>query len=345
MTASSWTRHGSGWNNYSFFCADAECPPFPVTDAKLCAFVAWCRLPRTRPQPKPLGLLPATICDYIAAVVFQVVRWGLPDPRDNAPTLQRVLRGARKEGGRPAVRRLPITHDLLLQFYETLDVALTFAHAVMWALMCVCFWGLFRLGELAPPAVSLKTQWPAVEDLRNSGFDFATLFIRQSKTDPFRRGFCAQLFGSGGVTCPLRAVAWMRRLAPFPLRAGQPLFSLDGKTPVTKRVVLDAVARCLSAVDKRLGTTLAASSAGAASFRRGGATSLARAGAPDSVVQALGRWRSDAYKIYIQLGSGTLRRATRAVCARGSSTAEVRELPLLMALSDSWDPEFVASLR
>ena len=320
--------------------------PFPVTDAKLCAFVAWCRLPRLRPQPKPHGLLPGTISDYVAAVVFQVLRWGLPDPRDNAPALQRVLRGARKEGGRPAQRRLPITHDLLDGFYDTLDVATTFAHAVMWALMCVCFWGLFRLGELAPTALNFKAQWPFAEDWRG-GVDFATLFVRQSKTDPFRRGFCAQLFGLGGATCPLRAVAWMRRRAPFPLRAGQPLFSLDGKTPVTKRMVLETVQQCLRAVDKKLGTTLAASAAGAASFRRGGATSLLRAGVPDSVIQVLGRWRSDAFKLYLQMGSGTLRRATRAVAARASSTAEVRELPLLMAraLSDSSHPEFVASLH
>ncbi len=37
------------------------------------------------------------------------------------------------------------------------------------------------------------------------------------------------------------------------------------------------------------------------SFRRGGATSLARAGTPHWVIQLLGRWSSDAYKQYLAL--------------------------------------------
>ena len=42
------------------------------------------------------------------------------------------------------------------------------------------------------------------------------------------------------------------------------------------------------------------------SFRIGGATSLARRGVESWVIQTLGRWQSDAYKIYIRLPNENL---------------------------------------
>ena len=38
------------------------------------------------------------------------------------------------------------------------------------------------------------------------------------------------------------------------------------------------------------------------SFRIGGASAAASAGIPDSVIQILGRWSSDAYKRYLRCG-------------------------------------------
>jgi hypothetical protein len=49
----------------------------------------------------------------------------------------------------------------------------------------------------------------------------------------------------------------------------------------------------------RLQTTLGAS-VGGHSIRSGGATSLALAGIPDNIIQGMGRWSSDSFKIYIR---------------------------------------------
>src|SRR6202165_2981387 len=37
------------------------------------------------------------------------------------------------------------------------------------------------------------------------------------------------------------------------------------------------------------------------SFRRGGATSLARVGVADSVIKTIGRWKSQAYQLYVDI--------------------------------------------
>ena len=49
------------------------------------------------------------------------------------------------------------------------------------------------------------------------------------------------------------------------------------------------------------------------SFRKGGATSLAKAGVSDSVIQLVGRWASECYKLYIVTPMETLLEASRSM--------------------------------
>ena len=49
------------------------------------------------------------------------------------------------------------------------------------------------------------------------------------------------------------------------------------------------------------------------SFRIGGASAAASAGVPDSVIQILGRWKSDAYRRYIWLSDTTVSDVTQRI--------------------------------
>lgn len=72
-----------------------------------------------------------------------------------------------------------------------------------------------------------------------------------------------------------------------------PLFLLDTGQPLTREIVTSR----LKLITKTAGLDGNYSSH---SFRIVAATMAARAGIPDHLIQVLGRWRSDAYKQYIQ---------------------------------------------
>lgn len=79
-------------------------------------------------------------------------------------------------------------------------------------------------------------------------------------------------------------------------RCGQrpgPFFLLENGLPLTSSLVTDRVRAILLSA----GLTGDFSSH---SFLTGAATSEARAGVPDHLIQVLGRWKSDAYKQYIR---------------------------------------------
>jgi integrase len=82
----------------------------------------------------------------------------------------------------------------------------------------------------------------------------------------------------------------------YSITLDSPLFAMEDGTPLTRK-----------ALTKALRTALIAARVPSAelykghSFRRGGATSLARVGVPDSVIKTIGRWKSQAYQLYVDI--------------------------------------------
>ena len=74
-----------------------------------------------------------------------------------------------------------------------------------------------------------------------------------------------------------------------------PLFLLQSGSPLTRALLVDNLQKAL----RQAG--LNHKDYNGHSFRIGAATSAAQRGLEDSLIQTLGRWRSDAYKIYIKL--------------------------------------------
>ena len=162
---------------------------------------------------------------------------------------------------------------------------------------CLCFFGFLRAGEMTVPGDSeydpqahLSLGDIALDDNRRPSLVRVT--IKQSKTDPFRKGIDIFVGRTGTDLCPVAALLGYletRGSAPGPL-----FVFADGRL-LTRQRFVDRVREALrkAGVDhsKYCGH----------SFRIGAATTAAAKGVEDCIIKTLGRWESLAYLQYIKL--------------------------------------------
>jgi site-specific recombinase XerD len=126
--------------------------------------------------------------------------------------------------------------------------------------------------------------------------------LDQSKTDPFRKGCTVRVYANGGVACPFTAFhEYMARVKSR--RNHQPVFVHQDGRKVERQWVTNQLRKHLGALGydpyQYAGH----------SFRKGGATSLAEAGVPDSLIKEAGRWKSVTYQRYIKVSHERIREA------------------------------------
>lgn len=206
--------------------------------------------------------------------------------------LKQLMQAAQKVHSKPIRPRLPITHDILSQLRRHV---LNVRHngEMLWAAFTLAVAALLRCGEITVnhtadaylPLSALK--WHT--DQR--GF---TLTLPRDKTHDVP--VAIDVYMTGCDTCPVRAMRTYLQRARAPSPQSSPLFITDERrqTPLTRRCITQLLPTLCAAA----GIAHAEDYKGH-SFRRGGATSLARSGAQWHTIKKIGRWKSDAYQLYI----------------------------------------------
>ncbi|PIL25565.1 hypothetical protein GSI_12373 [Ganoderma sinense ZZ0214-1] len=248
------------------------------------------------------GLKSQTIKAYLSSVRSLHVDCDLPFTACEAPIVQRLIRGIKRYNGeRPRNPKMPITLHILQKLCYALSESRSAIDHTMKAAMALAFAGFLRCGEftLAPgarfnPAVNLtRSSVKFVPDMDNA--DHIILTLPASKTDPFCKGVSIVMAAApGSITCPVAAIRAI--LKGIPGDANSPLFEgLAVESALTRDLFITRL--------KALLTVHGFNSAqySGHSFRRGAASSAAAAGYADFEIQLLGRWRSDAYKLYIDV--------------------------------------------
>ena len=144
-----------------------------------------------------------------------------------------------------------------------------------------------------------------------------------SKTDPFRKGINLIIASSGDSACPVKAMKQLfaidtHRSPLAPLfcigKYDQPQFSQEYVVQKLQTLV----------IFPGLGT----GTWNGHSFGKGAATWAAEVGIPEKEIQTLGRWRSEAYKAYIEYSrdeqislSKRFQKKAKRLLARGSSSS------------------------
>ncbi len=207
LAESTQRTYGAGQRRYLAFCEAGQLEPLPASEAVLCRFAAY--LAKS-------GLRFRTIKVYMSAVRFLHIAEDHGDPF--LPNLQRLhytLQGVKRaeaEAGTEKQERLPISPNILRTIKRVWEEAPPHSDKTMlWAACCLGFLGLLRTGEMtAPsertfdPSCHLSVQDIAVDNPENT--QVLRVTIKQSKTDPFRKGIDLYLGKTAADLCPVRAV-------------------------------------------------------------------------------------------------------------------------------------------
>ncbi len=182
---------------------------------------------------------------------------------------------------------------------------------MLWAALCTGFFGFFRLGEITCPSpcnfdprVHLTFEDVSVDNLENTRL--ISLRIKRSKTDQLRAGTTVSLARADGDLCPVAAL-----LAYIAIRGERPgpLFILEDGRYLTQAILTQHLRQAIS----RIG--LDPRNYAGHSLRIGAATTAASEGIDDSMIKALGRWRSSAYQRYIRRSEKDLAEAASSLAS------------------------------
>ena len=287
--------YASGQRKFVEFCRQAgklhsNGSPCPADEWTLCLFVSFLAD----------SIQHSSIKVYLSAVRSLHIEQGFPDPLLNCLRLQRVLRGVKRSQGSPAAQRLPITDSLLWVIHRALNFKL-FDHCAFWAACMLGYFGFLRAAEFTvpnlagfSPAIHLSVADIAVDSHQSP--TCLRVRIKASKTDPFRQG-CHIHIGLGRA--PLCAVHALLAYLSIRGKAPGPLFLLASGQPLSRAILTDWLRQIFS-------TAGIEGNFSSHSFRIGAATVAARNGIPDHLIQALGRWTSNAYQLYIRMPSEAL---------------------------------------
>ena len=190
-------------------------------------------------------------------------------------------------------KRQPITNEMLGQMLSQLNRDHKPSHdcLVLKPAITLGFFGLLRVSEFTVPNQHgfNPDQHLTAKDITMHK-DTMVVVIKKSKTDQRGESCLINISQTHTTCCP--HLAMQRYLGQVTRSAKKPLFLFESGTALTSRALRlglhHLIGRC--GYSTKLYHTH--------SLRIGAATAVSRSGLPPATIKNLGRWRSEAYKVY-----------------------------------------------
>ena len=269
-----------------------------------------------------------TIKGYVSAVRDYHIDQTGADPTSRQ-RVRRMLSAARKFCKRQGrvKRKWPLTAAMLRKWKATLDFSL-YEDKVKYAAALTSFFGMLRVSEFAKTTPvfrglcvgNVRFAFKDKRLVRAAGPipDYVTCHLEYSKGDVWRFGHTLKFFRSGTDLCAVSALWDIMRDDTRP--RGEPLFMLPtrsgGRKPLTRYYVskyIKEIAKLSGRAEDLFNTH---------SARAGGACALWAKKYSSQMIQLLGRWRSDCWKIYVTNSDEHLRDVTRDMSTAGEDCIE-----------------------
>lgn len=292
-------------NVYYQFCDTYRLPTFPADNNQIVRFATFLY--------KYRGVSPSSINNYISTIrsIHGLLNLQQPDLEQYA--VKAFLRGLRARHSRPKKQAVAIDPQMFRAIYQYVDTSDNL-QMVAWVVALMGFHLLLRASNLTSTS---RTNFDPEVNLTRADFrvhqGIILVHIRWSKTLQYKER--KLLIPVTPFTDPdISAKTWFERMIntiPAPPKA--PAFCVPAK--VNKKVVLQPLS--YSQLSRLLKKWSGAAKLPSDRFtshclRRGGASWLKQRGVPDSVIKALGDWRSFAFLTYIDSALETRLQAMEA---------------------------------
>ena len=283
---------------------DVNSNPHVISEEMLIDFTAHCF--------KNLQLQYSTIKLYLAGIRFKCLQENISSPFLQSDLhMQRLplILNSVKRLQKPVTRsRLPLTYDIVRKLCLKLRSGV-FSYFIDRMLQCACiiaFYGFLRCGEFTvynenffDPDSNL-----CIADVSFTQ-DYAILHLKQSKTDPFRKGVDIQLHKLSYEFCPykiLKEYLILRKRTGFS-KNSDPLFINELNKPLDRPYFIKKLKFLLTLCgydpDVYSGH----------SFSDRCCTSAGKSKIEDHLIKTLGRWNSDSYCRYIRTCKSSIKQA------------------------------------
>lgn len=278
------------------------------------------------------GIKPATLNQYVAAVAAWRAEQNL-EPRVVTGFLKRTIDGYERElseagvaGVRQHAPREPITLAMLNAVHSVLRVDTAYEDSLFFAASVVGVYGFLRGGEFLVTERDARKAARRLLRVGHASISAAAvlLTIPISKTDQLAKGVVRRLPAQAGVVCPVKALSSYlelrrQKFGADSFKQDDPLFVNGEGQALTRPMYLNMLRNILTALGldaeqvSRFTTH---------SLRRGGAQSLADAGAAVDDIKFQGRWKSGAYTAYLRPGSAAEARLSSAFSAAAAAASD-----------------------
>jgi hypothetical protein len=124
-----------------------------------------------------------------------------------------------------------------------------------------------------------------------------SVHVKSPKVDRIGAGDEIQVFELGNFMCPVAAFEKYRQESKVKEEPKVPVFRLESGQCMTGAKVNEWMAVLIGDIEKLVPGGVITSH----SFRSGVPSEMAREGRDEEAIQAVGRWKSDAYKAYVKL--------------------------------------------
>jgi hypothetical protein len=280
ISSSTQLTYSSHINSYLNFCKIHGFPIAPTPDTLSFFVVFMCH-----------HIKPDSVDSYLSGIC-NILEPHFPDVRKvrKSSLVSRTLTGCQKMLGTPRHRKRPLNDDDLSLVVSSLASSLLHDDKLFVSMLFTAYHGLLRLGELVDsdkPALRSfrKTTMRHTVELHELYYSF---FLPHQKTDLFFEGNHVLIDRRDGILNP--TPIFLRYLESRDhLHAYLPSLWLKANGTIPTRSWFITRLRQFFPPD-----------ISGHSCRSGGATALALAGQPNAVIQALGRWSSDAFLAYIR---------------------------------------------